>query len=229
MAAPQSKSSRVGTPAKKSVRFNDSLSLVRADIHLPAVTTSSGHSTKLREKRPCLSSGKVALQPPQRTSSPRLSDVGSDREADQSQELSKFLGSLGLLDPFQVSTPQKVGSLPYVPRLDSPDQAVRQVRDSATAVELPHSPLRASTPIPAPLPRTSVPSASRRRHHSCARERPLGEGSGSGEEFHSLPVLSIGTSTPSRQAVQSRLSGRPGGHRERLRSSGDVSLINYSF
>ena len=59
MAAPQSKSSRVGTAAEKSVRFNDTISSVRADIHSPAATTSSGHSTKLREKHPCLSSGKV--------------------------------------------------------------------------------------------------------------------------------------------------------------------------
>ena len=47
MAAPQSKSSRAGTPAEKSVRFNDSLSSVQADIHSPAATTSNGHSTKL--------------------------------------------------------------------------------------------------------------------------------------------------------------------------------------
>ena len=79
-----------------------------------------------------------------------------------------------------------------MPRLDNPDQAVRPAGDSATDVDLPHSPLRASTPIPAPLPRTSVPSASRRRHRSCAQERPLGEGLGSEEESHSLRVLSIG-------------------------------------
>ena len=86
-----------------------------------------------REASYYLSSGKAAgrhtPQPLQRTSSPKLSDVGSDREADRSQDLGKLLGSLGALDPFQVSTPQKVGSLPYVPRLDNLDQALQPAED----------------------------------------------------------------------------------------------------
>ena len=52
---------------------------------------------------------------------------------------SVFLGSLASLDPFQVSTPRKVGSLPYVPRLDHPEQAVERVEraeESVTSVEV---------------------------------------------------------------------------------------------
>ena len=160
-------------------------------------------------------------------SSPRLSDVGSDREANRSRDLSEsaFLGSLGSLDPFQVSTPRKVGSLPYVPRLDYPEEAVEQAGVSVTSVEV-HRPPQASTPAPTPALRTSVPAASRRHHQLCVQGRPTGGESESGEDCRSLPVMSLGSMTPPQHGAHLRPSARPVGHRSRLRSSGDVSLTD---
>ena len=228
MAAPQSRNSRDTT--LKSVTFDDSnVSLVRADIHSPSGSISSGHgiSAKLKGKHPSPSSGKVSDQRlQQRTSSPKVSDVGSDREADKSLDLSKMFGSLGALDPYRVSTPQKVGTLPFVPRLDNPDQAVQTIGDSAMEEELPLSPIRATTPSLVPAPRSSIPSTSRRRHCSYVQDRMLDVESMSEEECHFLPVMSAGTSSPARRAGPSRLTGRLGGHQGRLLSSGDVSLTD---
>ena len=114
----------------KVVSFDNNssnVSSVRAVIHSPSGQTSSARGTcvEQKEKKPSPSSGKVsAEQPPQRTSFPKLSDVGSDREADSGLDLSRLSNSL---DPCQVSTPRKVGTLPFVPRLDKPDQAVPMV------------------------------------------------------------------------------------------------------
>ena len=141
MATPPSRNSRIGTPAEKLVRFlDDSLHSAKAVTPSPAVRTSkspvnaSGPSPSVRasnshvnasnpKRRPCPSYDRAVQQLQQRTSSPRLSDVGSDREADKSRDLSEsaFLGSLASPDPFQVFTPRKSGSLPYVPRLDNPE------------------------------------------------------------------------------------------------------------
>ena len=109
-----------------------------------------------------------------------------------------FLGSLGSLDPFRVSTPQKVGSLPYVPRLDHPEEAVEQAGVSTTSVEVHHPPQP-----PTPALWTTVPGASRWRHQSCVQGRPIGEESESEESCRSLPVMS-----PSVALGRSLQSGR---------------------
>ena len=108
---------------------------------------------------------------------------------------SAFLGSLGSLDPFQVSTPRKVGSLPYVPRLDYPEETVEQAGVSVTSVEV-HRPPQASTPALTPALRTSVPAASRWRHQSWVQGRPTGGESESREDCRSLLVMSLGSMTP---------------------------------
>ena len=85
----------------KAVSFNDSsnVSSVRAVIHSPSEQTSNarGTSVEQREKRPSPSSGKASAERLlQHTSSPRLSDVGSDREADSGMDLSRLFSSLDL-------------------------------------------------------------------------------------------------------------------------------------
>ena len=92
---------------------------------------------------------------------PRLSDVGSDREADSSLDLSRLFNAM---DRSQVSTPRKVGTLPFVPRLDKPDQAVPMVEDSATAEK--------SFPHPArQLPGSTLLRRHRSRRHGLQSYR----------------------------------------------------------
>ena len=104
---------------------------------------------------------------------PRLSDVGSDREADSSLDFSRLFEAL---DRSRVSTPRKVGTLPFVPRLDKPDQAVPTGEVSAMAEETISSPDRAasrmnlSTPSPVPAPRPSTLSGSRRQTGRTAHQ-----------------------------------------------------------
>ena len=203
----RSRSSR--DSALKSVTFNDrTVSSVQADIHSPSGSTFSGLGTnaRLKEKRHSPSSGKASdPQLQQHMSSPRVSDVGSDRE---SLDLSRLFGSLATLDPCRVSTPQKLGTLPYVPRLDKPDQAVPTTEASDMVEELSLSPIRAASPFPVPAPRPSIPSASRRRHHSYAQGRLLDVESVSEEEYHSLPAslpaTSVDTSSLAQRAGPSR-------------------------
>ena len=82
----------------KAVTINDgTISSARADIHSPLGQTFSGRDTSAgpKEKKPYPSSGRGSGdQRLQHTSSPKLSDVGSDREADNSLDLSKMFGSL---------------------------------------------------------------------------------------------------------------------------------------
>ena len=222
----------------KAVSFNDSnVSSVQAVIHSPSGQTSNarGTSVEQREKRPCPSSGKASAERlPRHTSSPRLSDVGSDREADSGLDLSRLFSSL---DPCRVSTPRKVGSLPFVPRLDKPDQAVPMDEDSGTAEEItsspiravsPTSPTRAATPFPVPAPRPSLPSGSRRRHRSFAPGRLLDMESE--EECHSLPAYAPDSSDDfsgiPRRGGLSRLTARSNVRQGLPRSSGDVSLTD---
>ena len=138
---------------------------------------------------------------------------------------SAFLSSLGSLDLFQIFTPRKVGSLPYVPRLDHLKEAVEQAGVSVTSVEV-HRPPQASTPAPTPALRTSVPAASRRHHQLCVQGRPTGGESESEEDCRFLPVMSLGSMTPPQRGARSKLSVRPVGHRSRLQSLGDVLLTD---
>ena len=96
-------------------------------------------------------------------------------------------------------------------RLDNPEQAVEQAEALITSVEV-HPLPRASTPVPTPVLRTSVPAAS-------------GE-SESGEDYRSLPLMSPRNMIPPQYGAQSRLSARLVGQRSRLQSSGDVSLMD---
>ena len=161
--------SRVDT-SQKAVSFENNCSnsintsTVQADIHSPSGPTSSAQG-QAKEKKLSPSSAKVSAgQPLQPMYFPRLSDVGSDREADSSLDFSRLFEAL---DRSRVSTPRKVGTLPFVPRLDKPDQAVPTGEVSAMAEETISSPDRAasrmnlSTPSPVPAPRPSTLSGSR--------------------------------------------------------------------
>ena len=92
--------------------------------------------------------------------------MGSDREADSSLDFSRLFEAL---DRSRVSTPKKVGTLPFVPRLDKPDQAVPTGEVSAMEGGTTSSPDRAvsrmdlTTPSPAQAPRPSTLLDSRRQ------------------------------------------------------------------
>ena len=122
----------ISTGSSKS-RGSTGVSSVQAAIHSPSgqISSARGICVEPKEKKPSPSSGKVSAdQPLQHMSFPKLSDVGSDREADSSLDFSRLFNAL---DRCQVSTPRKVGTLPFVPRLDKPDQAVPTEEDSVTA------------------------------------------------------------------------------------------------
>ena len=65
-----------------------------------------------------------------------MSDMGSDRDSDCTPGEKSFQDYLACLDPFQVSTPWKVGSLPHVPRLDLQDKPVDKSRNVNVDMEV---------------------------------------------------------------------------------------------
>ena len=161
--------------------------------------------SKIPAVRACPSYDKAVQQLWQRTSSPRISDIGSDRDADQCPTENAFRDYLACLDPSRVSTPMKVGSLPYVLRLDRMDQAVAQATPTVVDVEV-------HRPPPTPALRTTVPVVSRQRHRSSGQALPNGVGSESDEDNCSLPVMNLGRSTPPQPGDRSRPSARPVSH-----------------
>ena len=211
---------RVDT-SQKAVSFenncsSNNISTVRADIHSPSGPTSNvpGLYVGPKKKRPSPSSAKVSADMPlQPTSFPRLSDVGSDREADSSLEFSRMFEAL---DRSRVSTPKKVGTLPFVPRLDKPDQAVPTGEVSAMEGGTTSSSDRAvsrmdlSTPSPVPAPRLSTLLDSRRQEHKNQQtvgDFPLTKQSKAHqivEDYHRA-VQSTGVPTLSRSVAPNRL------------------------
>ena len=127
--SPQSQWSSTRTPTNKSVRFKDVMAASSAQeaITSPSGLTSSQHGTV--ERPPQSSRVLEQLQHcPGPLLSPILLDGESDCEADSTltshQHLDDSLDYLGCLEPLLVSTPKKVGSLPFVACLDRPDEAV---------------------------------------------------------------------------------------------------------
>ena len=195
---------------------------VRDNVLSPSANISNSRvSARSLVTCPCPSYDKAVL----RTSSPKLSDVGSDRDVDRELSKMAFRGSLASLDPHRVSTPQKVGSLPYVPCLDRPDRAGEQAGEPATSVVVDAEVHRPPQP-PTPALRTTVPAVSRRRHPSSVRDLRIGQESASGEDNLSHPVMSLGRSTPPQHGDRLRPSVRPASRQSCPHSSGDVSLTD---
>ena len=97
MGTPKSKGSRIGTPiAEKSVWFSAQVdnSSVRKDTpsHLAEIS-------KIPAVRACPSYNKAVQQLRQCTSFLRISDIGSDRDADQCPTENALRDSLRCLDP----------------------------------------------------------------------------------------------------------------------------------
>ena len=114
----------------------------------------------------------------------------------------------------------KVGSLPYVLRLDWSDKAVRSATPTEVDVEV-------HCPPPTLAIRNTVPEATRQRHRFFSPVSPNWRGIRIGRGHPLPPVMNLGRSPPPQPGNRSKPTVRPVARRLFPLSSGDVSLTDF--